>query len=257
MKKILVIFIAIFSVSHAFGQSSVDGYKYVIVPKKFDFLRSEDQYQVNALTKFLFEKYNFTAVYADEMSAEIQSNTCLGLRADVKNESNLFTTKLKVELTNCRGELVFASEIGSSKEKDYKGAYHEALRKAFKSIEMLNYSYDASKSIVASQNPVVSVPAKATNPEPVAEHKTPPSSAPAVQQAAKATGEVLYAQPIEYGYQLVDQTPKIVFVLQNTSVENVFIIKDKNGMLTLKDGKWIAEYYENGERVLQELEIRF
>lgn len=267
MKRLIFVF-ALFSVLLGTAQSSVNGYKYIIVPKKFDFLKKENQYQVNALAKFLFEKYNFNAVYADELPVDIEESSCLALRADVKDNSNMFTTKLNVELTNCRGEVVFASEEGKSKEKDYKSAYHDAMRKAFESIEELNYSYDSSMSIVSQRSTVANTPPMETRTTAVA----PPQAASGLTGQQKATdkvqnrvakkavlknADVLYAQPMENGYQLVDSSPKVIFILQNTSAEDVFIIKDKNGMLTKKGGKWIAEYYEDGELVEEELNIKF
>ncbi|SFW73209.1 hypothetical protein SAMN02927921_03773 [Sinomicrobium oceani] len=267
MKRILVLMIAVFAMFSGLAQNSVNGYKYVIIPKKFDFLKKENQYQVNALTKFLFEKYNFSPVYANSLPAEIEQSSCLALHADVKDDSNMFTTKLKVELTNCRGEVVFVSEEGTSKEKDYKAAYHDALRKAFASIAELNYKYDPSLSIV-SQRQNVSVPAVSAASHAATETRTRTAETKEAAQAtarkvesrvseAKSSADVLYAQPVENGYQLVDRTPKVVFVLQSTSADNVFIIKDKNGMLIEKDGKWIAEYYEGGERITRELDIKF
>ena len=41
------------------AQENVNNYKYIIVPKKFDFLKEENQYRVNTFTKFLFEKQGF------------------------------------------------------------------------------------------------------------------------------------------------------------------------------------------------------
>ncbi|MGS2740505.1 hypothetical protein [Sinomicrobium sp. M5D2P17] len=273
MKKIIVLAFVILGVFSGFAQSTVNGYKYVIVPQKFDFLKKENQYQVNALAKFLFEKYNFTAVYANNLNEEMEQNSCLALKANVRDDSNMFTTKLVVELTNCRGEVVYVSEEGKSKEKDYKAAYHDALRKAFLSVEELNYSYDPSLSIVSRRQVVTSAPAAQQVP---AASSTPPVNASEItenKQAAVAAQNVrqrvetkvtsvnntnvLYAQPIENGYQLVDSTPKVIFVLQSTSADNVFIIKDKNGMLSQKDGKWIAEYYEGGERVQEVLNVKF
>ncbi|RNL85414.1 hypothetical protein ED312_12530 [Sinomicrobium pectinilyticum] len=270
MKKIIVFAFVIFGVFSGFAQSSVNGYKYVIVPKKFDFLKKENQYQVNALTKFLFEKYNFTTVYANNLTEEMEQNSCLALKADVRDDSNMFTTKLVVELTNCRGEVVFVSEEGKSKEKDYKAAYHDALRKAFLSVEELNYSYDPSLSIVSRRQVATSAPAQQVS---AASSTSPVNEVPRNNQATEAAqnvrqrvetkvtavnnANVLYAQPVDNGYQLVDSTPKVIFVLQNTSADNVFIIKDKNGMLMQKDGKWIAEYYKEGERVQEELNIKF
>ena len=67
----------------------------------------------------------------------------------------------------------------------------------------------------------------------------------------------LYAQPITNGYQLVDTTPKVVFILQKTSVENVFLIKGRDGTVFLNDGQWIAEYYEGDELKKELLNIKF
>ncbi|MBC9798598.1 hypothetical protein [Sinomicrobium weinanense] len=265
MKRIIFVF-ALFSIMLGSAQSSVDGYKYVIVPQKFDFLKKENQYQVNALTKFLFEKYNFKAVYANHLTTEVEENSCLALKADVKDNSNMFTTRLNVELTNCRGEVIFTSEEGKSKEKDFKTAYHDALRKAFKSVEELNYNYDPSISIVSSSRATATAPPaqassvapsrQQTTEQPKVVEKTE-NPVPVARKAGIKNDGVLYAQPVENGYQLVDSSPKVIFVLQKTSADNVYIIRDKNGMLTKKDGKWIAEYYEGGERIEEELKIKF
>ena len=70
--------------------------------------------------------------------------------------------------------------------------------------------------------------------------------------------DLLYAQPIEGGYQLVDATPKIVYVLKATSSPDIFLItKDgKNGVIFKDEGKWYVEMDENGSRA-KELNIKF
>ena len=71
--------------------------------------------------------------------------------------------------------------------------------------------------------------------------------------------DMLYTQPIANGYQLVDSTPKVVLKLEKTSIENVFLVdfKGKNGVVFKKDGKWFLEYSENGDKQIQELNIKF
>ena len=138
----VIIFFIAFSVS-GFAQQSLNNYKYVVIPKQYDFLKSEDQYQLNSLTKFLFDKEGFIALYdIEQKPEELITNPCSGLSTRITNESGLFTTKLIIELMNCRNEVVFTSAEGRSKEKDYKKAYQEALRDAFNSISSLNYSYE-------------------------------------------------------------------------------------------------------------------
>ena len=71
--------------------------------------------------------------------------------------------------------------------------------------------------------------------------------------------ELLYAQPTESGYQLVDSTPKVVLKLESTSMENVFMteFQGNNAVVFKKEGKWLLEYSENGEKVQKELHIKF
>src|SRR5690606_26289315 len=68
---------------------------------------------------------------------------------------------------------------------------------------------------------------------------------------------VLYAQPVKNGYQLVDTTPKVIFILQKTSVQNVYLIKGRDGTVFLNDGQWTAEYYEGEELKREVLDIKF
>ena len=50
MKTKIYIFLLVLSVNmNAWAQMSLNDYKYVSVPEKFDFLKSNDQYQLNSL----------------------------------------------------------------------------------------------------------------------------------------------------------------------------------------------------------------
>ena len=120
----------------ALGQE-LNQYQYVKVPYKFEFQKEENQYQLNALTAFLFEKYGFSPLYKNGVPFGVDS--CEILEANVIDDSGLFTTKVYVILKNCRQEIIFTSKTGVSKEKDYKKAFQEALREAFQSVEALQH----------------------------------------------------------------------------------------------------------------------
>ncbi len=133
---------------------NINSYKYVIVPNKFDFLKESNAYQVNALTRFLFEKYGFKAfMEKEELPQDYNENGCNALYAQVKDKSGIFVTRLKVVLKNCKDQEVFVSEEGTSREKDFKKAYHEALREAFQSIKELNYHYSGNEMVSADPSP--------------------------------------------------------------------------------------------------------
>lgn len=156
MKKCLFLLSLIFTLS-SYGQD-LNKYTYVVVPEKFSFLKETDQYQLNSLTKFLFEKNGFEAfIEGEEAYLKLSPERCDGLYADVTSDSGLFRTRLNVTLKDCRNQPVFVSREGVSREKDYKTAYQEALREAFKSIEELGYT---NNEVIVSATPNLQVQAE-------------------------------------------------------------------------------------------------
>lgn len=284
--KFLVVGIFFLVVSNVFSQVNLNQYKYVIVPNKFDFLKEKDQYQINSLAKFLFEKYGFTAfMEGNDYPKDLKMNRCLALRPDVLKESGMFKTRLKVELKDCNDRVVYTSGIGESREKEYKKAYNVSLRSAFESIRDLNYTYEPNKSITSlvtttTSQPVVknevSKEIKALRAEienlkkekakteevKIVEKPKKVVAAPNVVKEVEAvkeatTSNVLYAQEISNGFQLVDSTPKVVYKIKKTSVENVFLVKDKSAIIYKKETKWFIEFYSGNSLKLESLNIKF
>src|SRR5690606_15447880 len=66
-----------------------------------------------------------------------------------------------------------------------------------------------------------------------------------VQISTEKAATMLYAQPIDNGFQLVDSTPKVLYKIKSTSTPDVFIVTSVNGTLTKKGNSWLLEYYEN------------
>ena len=256
MIKKIVFTVLFFTAFISFSQQkSVNNYKYVIVPTQFDFLSSPDQYQLNSLTKFLFDKYGFKAFLSDEQLPEdLAKNRCLALTATVKNNSGMFTTKNKVELKDCYNNVVYTSTEGKSKQKEYKKAFQEAVRNAFKSIQALHYKYNGE--IVAVEAPTEPTnPIKSTVPVSVEfpTKETPQPTKPVI----KDTKNVLYAQAITNGFQLVNTKPEVVFQVLKSSKKDFYFLKNKDGVLFKKGTNWIAEYYENDTLVQKQYQVKF
>src|SRR5574343_1746513 len=152
MKKIvfLMYFVSLFS----FAQG-INNYQYVIVPKKFTDFKTEDKYGLNTSVKLLLQKYGFKAYFSDESFADDTMNRCDFLTADLSNESGIMVTKVRVVLKDCKGNIVYHTELGTSREKQYALAYTQALRAAAKSFETLDYKYEGK---VASSEPTVEKP---------------------------------------------------------------------------------------------------
>ncbi|MDT0646253.1 hypothetical protein RM545_06090 [Zunongwangia sp. F260] len=158
--KIAILSIALILTLTTVKAQNLNEYKYVVVPESFGFLDTPNEYQLNALTKFLFEKNGFkTLMKSEQKPFDLEANVCLGLYANVEEDSNLFVTKLVVLLENCNGEVVFRTEEGTSREKEFKAAHHEALREAFKSLEEIEYKYAEKDAETSGKDAITAVAA--------------------------------------------------------------------------------------------------
>jgi len=158
MNKYILLINAFFliNVSTLLAQNSVNNYKYILVPKQFEFQKSEDAYQINSLTKFLFDRAGYNVLFTDDTYPnDLANNGCLALKVVVKNNPTLLATKMSIDLVDCYNNVVYATSEGRSKEKDYKRAYHEAIRITFEDLEALNYEYKPviTKSVIVSEAP--------------------------------------------------------------------------------------------------------
>jgi hypothetical protein len=76
--------------------------------------------------------------------------------------------------------------------------------------------------------------------------------------AAKETKNYLIAKPITNGYQLVNSlTSSIEFTIHATGFENVFIIKDKSGIIYKRGNGWVREHIEGERTVIDFLDVKF
>lgn len=262
--KSYLLFFSFFISFFTIGQNKkIDNYKYVIVPERFYAFKEKDQYQTSSLLKFLLEKKGFE-VYLDseQLPEEVAANRCNALTAIVLDESGLLNIKTAIQIEDCYGNILYTSEEGRTKIKDYKRGYQEALKDAYAKMTDLSYSYtpieDNTDKIIAVQkdDEKEEILASKVKKEVVVIAKDPITKA-SVKQNNKPDFDKLYAQPNENGYQLVDTKPSVVFIVLKTSNPNTMIIKDKNGTLTKKGDVWIAEYYENDKKITKSYQIKF
>lgn len=240
-------------------------YKYIIVPKKLSSFKVIDEYRTSALLKYLFSKKGYTVVYDDALPQDLKSNRCLGLVADLENESNMFTTKTKIVLKDCNSDEVFITKEGRSKEKMFQKSYNEAIRDAFTSFNGISYSYAAKQVEEVLEAPIVvrfkddvkQVEVKNGSATSIEESNTVIPNAVAINTVSDG---VLYAQEIANGFQLVDSTPKIEYKIYKTTVQGYFMASnnENEGVVINKAGKWFFEYYDsNAQLISKELTIKF
>lgn len=253
MKKVL--FICLF-LSCFLGQSQntrgVNSYKYVVVPIKLDFLQEPDQYQTSSMSKFLFEKSGFDVYMSNEIFPDdLSKDRCLALTANIQRKSAFLSVKMYIELLDCKNNLVYKTEVYTSKYKEYKKAYRDVLRMVFQPIQGLNYKYQpvtSSRETKPIQKKEVVVKEKEVKP---IKKETPPVD-------KKDVIAELTAKPIKNGFGLFDAKSELILEILKTRALDVFIIKGKNGTLYKSGDYWIAEYYDaNNELVKKKYRIQF
>ena len=267
MKNIILVVFLIMSNFFVFGQvKKVNNYKFIVVPDRFDFLKQKDEYKTSSLTKFLLKKNGFTVVLnSEQYPKDLTDNPCSGLKALVLDKSSVFKVKVVIELRDCSNRLLYTSEEGVSRLKEFKKGFQEAIRKAHASMNNIAYEPFLLETIRKDKKEIVIV-----DPVLVKEGKEIKlkSEIPAINNIKKAVlvvpinnivlaSSVLYAQPVENGFQLINSKPTVVFVILKTKVKGVFILKDKNGVLYKKEGVWIAEFYENGTFTEKKYQVKF
>jgi hypothetical protein len=244
------LFLLLIVSSYGFSQS-INDYVAVIVPTKYEFVKSENQYRLNTLTKFNLKKAGFEAFYANETIPKEYNDRCSLLNVDVKEEKGFMITKLYIAFIDCYGKVVFKSEIGKSREKEFEVAYTEALNLAFESIYALHYKYSGA-AVANNQKAVIASPAIA----PVA------TAAVAVNVSGNLDldgANVLFAQPIKNGYQLVDNTPKVVMKVYKTTNPSIYLATKETlqGVLVSKENQWFFEYYEKETLMSEKIAVKF
>jgi hypothetical protein len=241
IKFLLLVFLTSFI---GFSQS-INDYKAVIVPVRFEFAKGDNPYRMSTIMKANFNKAGFVAFYDNEQLPDEYSNRCEVLYSDIKKGSGFLVTKLSIEFKDCYGKVIYTSDIGKSNRKEYDLAYNECINLAFMSINSLHYKYNGKTGTpYVKTEPVIVTPVVAVASVPVADVSDP---------------NLLYAQPTENGYQLIDKTPKVVMKLLKTSRSDSFIaIKEGvQGTLNAKDNQWFFEYYKDDKLVSEKVSVKF
>ena len=262
LKKIVCTVLLIVVSLYGISQKDINNYKYILIPKKFDFSKSEDQYQLNSLTKFLFNKYGYEAYFIDDtLPKDLQNDRCLALTSELlKDKSGMFKTKLKFTLKDCFGSVILTSKMGESRLKDYNKAYTEALRNAFNTFKNITYKYqpitDFKDDSLSKSKAKKSEVKPIENPKIQSEiiKKDKEVIAKKIEEDNK---EFYNAQLMKDGYQLVAHKSKQIIVLFNTTAKNVFLVKGKDAIVYKEGDLWIYYEHNNTDKIKKELHIKF
>ena len=203
-----------------------------IVPIRYDFQKTDNQFLLSTLTKMLLEKEGFKVFYDNSIPKEVSVTPCKNLKVKVLNSSGMFTTKLQIILVDCFNNEVFKSEVGTSREKEFKVAYQNALKDAFAKSNFVDFKTTRNEFS---------------------------SNIQTINQSSNSKS-VLYAQPTETGFKLIDDKSKIVLILTKTSLPDVFNAEDSdgnNGLFYHKEGQYIFEYLKDNILQKDTIDVKF
>lgn len=268
LKRFSLLVLMFLFLGNVYAQNELNPYKYIIVPKQYDFLKEENQYRLNSYTKHLFSEAGYAVFYDDASFPEdLIADPCLGLRANVLNNSSAFTTKIFLVLDNCAGKEVFRSMEGRSKVKELDKTYLDALKKSFVSIEALNYVYEPNSSdnlddSVTSEIGTAVVTATAVNQEKqVNENKAVAAESsekkPSVREkpVAASTPTAAVAVPVVAQENKVEEVPKekasqnanVARAFQNETIS--FLLLDQGAQLQAFVSQSNNKNYKPGELI--------
>lgn len=235
MKKIVLLLVLSFSFQ---GFSQVlNKYQYVVVPTKFDFMKVENEHRLNTIVKNKLEKMGFIAYYENNIPLEVAQKSCEILKVDLVKGGTFVWTKMNLIFKDCQGKVVFQSDEGKSKDKDFKIAYTECTDQIFESLFALKYKFqETPEKTIIIKNEVKSI-----------------------ENQVESTNDILIAEKTPSGFVLKNNQNQTVYKVTLTGKSDLFLAQrgQNNGMLYLKDGNWIFEYTNNDQLFTEIVKIKF
>jgi hypothetical protein len=238
MKNLLYLFL--FCSFYSNGQQTLNDFQTVILPLRFEFQKEDNEYRLNSSLKFELEKLGIKVLTTKSNNEINFSDRCQYLYIDVKEMSSMLNTKIKLQLNDCQGNVIYESVEAKTKEKNKEKAYKEVTKQILESIQSIDYRYNEKSNQVSSET--------------------------IVQTTQKPTStfdwsQTLYAQKTENGFQLVDTTPKVILKMTQTSRPDTFMAEDKvnqtTGIVFKQGDHWIYELSIDSKTKAYQLNIKF
>lgn len=229
MKKFLVLFIAIFSTT-SFAQKK----QAIIISSKYEFQKEKNSYNINNMLKAILVSNNYQVYFEDEvLPSEIAQNRCNALTGVLVDNSNMFLTKIRLQIKDCQNNLLFETAEVKSKEKDIQEGFIET-------IKLLSPELKKYKSVVTSTKEVVETQELVDTPK-VSEFKT----------YLNCKLRQTFGNP---EVDVTDSNENVLLSLQKTKNPNVFIAykEGANGIFSKTENKGIFEYYFEGKYMVEE-----
>ncbi|UOE41669.1 hypothetical protein MTP09_03245 [Chryseobacterium suipulveris] len=241
MKKFLQL-VTFFLFAISFGQN-ISNYQNILIPTEFADAKANRFGLGDLLAKKLVAK-KYVVIH------ENADYNCGILKADLRDNSNMFTNKIIVDFKDCNGKII-ESFSGKSSIKDFEPGMRDALENALKNLSFSN-PVEQTK-IVQTQNskPAVSIPVvtKTENTaQPIfSENKTTPTTNNPVSKAEVFSNGSLNLNKINISanqFILANPNSSVPYaIFKASSKKDVFHVQLENGTSTIG-------YFEDGKIVI-------
>ncbi|WP_073311728.1 hypothetical protein [Flavobacterium terrae] len=235
MKKIIFLLVMLLSLI-ASSQSSLNDYNMAIIPARFDFQKEDNQYRINSTIKTFLQQKGFEVyLTSDDLPEGFMDYNCNKLVVKAIEENTTFVTKLKVEFRDCKGKLLFATDLAETREKVFAKAYNQVLLKTLSTFSKANYRYSGKTYFDEEADE------KIKN-----------------RDVENVSVEVVKKEINESYVRVLNKTNQKELLLYRTSNPNVFlsIYSGSNGIVVSKENNWFFEYIDGDKTASEKLDIK-
>lgn len=253
MKKILLAII-LFSSFIGMAQSSLNDYNMAIIPVRFDFQKQDNQHRINSTIKSFLQQKGFEVyLTSDDLPEGFMDYNCNKVFIGMKEQSNMFYTKLQVEFKDCKNNVLYVTDLGESREKNIAKSYNEALLATLKTFTRANYKYSGKTYFDEEADEKI----KSRDVENVSQEVT---------KVIKSEKEVTYekvGKPVKQennqsSIKVINKTNQKELVLYKTSNPNIYFANYNgiNGIVMSKENVWFFEYTDGDKTISEKLDIK-
>ena len=243
MKKVLLLLIVVFTIG-SFAQKK----QTILISSKYDFQEKKNSFNINNMLKAILVSNNYQVYFDDEvLPIEIAQNRCNALTGILVDESNVFVTKVKLQIKDCQNNLLFETAEVKSKEKDIQLAFME-------SIKLLSPELKKYKPVEIEKKPLII--------EKIGENQMPMDSTEELVRGLPIVSEFktflnCKTEEVFNGFHVTlvrDSSGFVLLSMQKTKNPNVFIANKENasGIFTKTENKGIFEYYVGDKYMVEE-----
>lgn len=255
MKNLISVLVFTLISCFSFSQSSINDYEMAIIPAKFVFQKTENEYRINTTIKAFLKQKGFDAyVSSDVLPEGFLDYNCNKLTVNAIEENTLFSTKIKIEFKDCKNVVLFTTDLGESRTKDLAQAFNQALLATLKSFDKAKYKFSGK----TYYNEEAQEKLKSRDVENISTEIT---------KVTKSENGVIYekvdkvekSEPKEVFVKVVNKINNEELILCQTTRSAIYLcnLNGKNGIVFAKNDIWFFEYLDYGKLVSEKLDIKF